>query len=123
MRLSILRGDAAPRRFAVRAQLTPEVLESRQLLSTIDPGGLVAAPSIDAISGPARRGSPPPSAPYGPLQIRNAYGINQIPAIQENGTTRSVDGSGQTIAIVDAYDDPNIAADLDTFDTKFSLPS
>ena len=32
------------------------------------------------------------------------------------------DGTGQTIAIVDAYDDPNIQADLNTFDTQFGLP-
>ncbi len=31
------------------------------------------------------------------------------------------DGSGQTIAIVDAYDDPDIASDLAAFDTKFGL--
>src|SRR6185437_3541067 len=30
-------------------------------------------------------------------------------------------GSGQTIAIVDAYDDPNIASDLTAFDQKFGL--
>ena len=32
-------------------------------------------------------------------------------------------GSGETIAIVDAYDDPNIQADLNTFDTQFGLPA
>src|SRR4051794_38932520 len=32
-------------------------------------------------------------------------------------------GSGQTIAIVDAYDHPNIASDLVAFDTKFGLPA
>ena len=32
------------------------------------------------------------------------------------------DGSGQTIAIVDAYDAPNIAADLHVFDQQFGLP-
>ena len=32
-------------------------------------------------------------------------------------------GKGETIAIVDAYDDPNIQADLNTFDTEFGLPA
>jgi hypothetical protein len=32
------------------------------------------------------------------------------------------DGSGTTIAIVDAYDDPNIANDLHQFDLRFGLP-
>jgi subtilase family serine protease len=32
------------------------------------------------------------------------------------------DGSAQTIAIVDAYDDPNIISDLNTFSSTFGLP-
>jgi uncharacterized delta-60 repeat protein len=44
-----------------------------------------------------------------PAQIRTAYGLNLVP----------LDGAGQTIAIVDAYDDPTIASDLDTFDRQF----
>ncbi len=48
---------------------------------------------------------------YTPAQIRSAYGINSA----------ALDGTGQTIAIVDAYDDPNIYQSLDTFDLQFSL--
>src|SRR5262249_51812117 len=33
------------------------------------------------------------------------------------------DGTGQTIAIVDAYADPNIATDLTNFDQQFNLPA
>jgi len=47
-----------------------------------------------------------------PAQVRNAYGFDQIAG----------DGTGQTIAIVDAYDDPNILADLQKFDATFGLP-
>jgi subtilase family serine protease len=52
------------------------------------------------------------SAPMGytPATIRSYLGLS--------GT-----GSGQTIAIVDAYDDPNIAADLAKFDSTFGLPA
>ena len=32
-----------------------------------------------------------------------------------------LDGTGQTIAIVDAYDDPNIFQSLDAFDSQFGL--
>src|SRR5262249_52962977 len=32
------------------------------------------------------------------------------------------DGTGQTIAIVDAYDNPDIATDLHVFDQQFGLP-
>jgi subtilase family serine protease len=45
-----------------------------------------------------------PNSPSGilPTQFREAYGFNRIPNL----------GQGQTIALVDAYDDPNIASDL-----------
>ncbi|MGA2255010.1 MAG: Ig-like domain repeat protein [Thermoguttaceae bacterium] len=50
---------------------------------------------------------------YTPAQIRTAYGINNL----------ALDGTGQTIAIVDAYDDPQIYQALDTFDSQFGLTS
>jgi hypothetical protein len=51
--------------------------------------------------------------PYSPPQISTAYGFNLI----------SNQGSGQTIYIVDAYNDPNIASDLKTFDSQWGLPN
>src|SRR5690349_10835127 len=48
---------------------------------------------------------------FTPTQIRQAYGINGL----------SGDGTGQTIAIVEAYHDPNLANDLNTFDQQFSI--
>lgn len=55
------------------------------------------------------------SAPRGlsPAQVRHAYGFDNIAA----------QGAGQTIAIVDAYDDPNIASDLNVFKRQFGLPA
>jgi subtilase family serine protease len=52
------------------------------------------------------------SAPqgYGPAQFRGAYGL---PATAS---------TAQTIAIVDAYDDPNIAGDLNAYSSQFGLP-
>ena len=38
-------------------------------------------------------------------------------------TALALDGTGQTIAIVDAYDDPSIYQALDAFDTQFGLTS
>ncbi len=46
---------------------------------------------------------------YAPAAIRTAYGINSL----------SYDGTGETIAIVDAYSDPNIGQSVDTFDRQF----
>jgi len=47
-----------------------------------------------------------------PAQARHAYGFDLVANL----------GAGQTIGIVDAYDDPNIESDLGVFDSKFSLP-
>jgi hypothetical protein len=59
------------------------------------------------------------AAPYGltPAQISHAYGIDAISLLGA-----PADGRGQTIAIVDPYDDPNIASDLHNFDAYFKLP-
>src|SRR5437879_1116432 len=48
-----------------------------------------------------------------PAQIRKTYQFNQVP----------YNGAGQTIAIIDAYNDPTIAADLAKFDSTFGLPA
>jgi subtilase family serine protease len=49
-------------------------------------------------------------AGFSPFQLRQAYNIN----------TSSATGAGQTIAIVDAFNDPKVFSDLDTFDQQFS---
>src|SRR4051795_8081600 len=58
------------------------------------------------------------TAGYTPEQIRNAYGFDEI---HFANNTVTGDGSGQTIAIVDAYHDPNIQSDLHTFSQNFNL--
>jgi subtilase family serine protease len=55
---------------------------------------------------------------FSPGQIRTAYGFDQITF--SNGTILG-DGSGQTIAIIDAYDQPNIASDLAAFDATYGI--
>ncbi len=77
-----------------------EMLEPRQLLSAVMHPNLTLVPA--ATTG---------FQGYTPSQIQQAYGFNQV----------SGNGAGQTIAIVDAYRDPNIAADLHVFDQKFGL--
>jgi subtilase family serine protease len=46
-----------------------------------------------------------------PAKVRHAYGFDRL----------SQNGSGQTIYIVDAYNDPNIASDLASFDSYYGL--
>src|SRR5262249_8311325 len=55
---------------------------------------------------------------FAPTQLVHAYGFDQISFA--SGTIPG-DGRGQTIAIVDAFDDPNIDADLQTFNTRYGL--
>jgi hypothetical protein len=91
-----------------------EWLERRELLSTAAPILLNQTPENAAPQ------SAPGSGGYTPSQISQAYGFNKISF--GNGTIKG-DGSGQTIAIVSAYDDPNIAHDLAAFDQQFQLPT
>lgn len=53
---------------------------------------------------------------FTPAQIQHAYGFDQL-------YSQGLNGSRQTIAIVDAYDDPSIGADLQHFDAQFNLPN
>jgi hypothetical protein len=49
---------------------------------------------------------------YGPSSLQSAYALPSASA-----------GSGQTVAIVDAYDDPNAESDLAAYRTQFGLPA
>jgi DNA-binding beta-propeller fold protein YncE len=60
-----------------------------------------------------------PAGGYTPADIWSAYGLGTKDAL----TAADGSGTGQTVAIVDAYDDPDIEADLGTFDTQYSLPA
>ena len=57
-------------------------------------------------------------AGFEPNQIRSAYGINFI-----RSALSKADGTGQTIAIVDAFNDPHILSDVNAFDQQFTLTS
>lgn len=51
---------------------------------------------------------------YGPSNLQSAYNLASAAASA---------GSGQRVYIVDAYDDPNAASDLNTYRTQYGLPS
>ncbi len=60
------------------------------------------------------RGNPHATASpsgYGPAQLKSAYGLPTSPT------------TAVTIAIVDAYDDPNIQSDLNVYSQQFGLPT
>jgi hypothetical protein len=54
----------------------------------------------------------PSGVGYGPADIQSAYGLPSSTA-----------GSGQTVAIVDAYNDPNAASDLAAYRSAAGLPA
>jgi subtilase family serine protease len=57
--------------------------------------------------------SGPPTSAFTPAQVRHAYGFDQV----------TNQGAGQTIGIVDAYDDANAESDLGVFSKQFGLPA
>ncbi len=91
-----------PARARTRSSPRCEYLEPRCLLSTAAPENLsniMATPS---------------AVLYAPGQIRTAYRVNSIPGQDQ--------GAGETIAIVDAYNDPKIVSDLATADALCQHP-
>lgn len=62
---------------------------------------------------------------YTPAQIRAAYGWPTLPTSLTSLTAAQAAqlGAGQTIYIVDAMNDPNVLAELNTFNQKFGLPA
>ena len=66
--------------------------------------GMVRPAAVEAVSAG-------PAGGYSPAQVAAAYGLNVAAA-----TT-------QTVAIVDAYDDPSVLADLNAFDAQYGLPA
>jgi subtilase family serine protease len=111
-----------------------EELECRNLLSAslptvVNPPVLADSPAIaSSIAGAVayqqvvvQPAFTPPSyarPPYTPAEVSAAYGFNvtKLP----NGQLAT--GAGQTIGIVDAYHDPNILSDVNTFSSQYGLP-
>ncbi len=63
------------------------------------------------INGMARANTP---SGYGPPDLQKAYNLT---------SESSGNGGGMTVAIVDAYDDPNAAADLSVYRAQYGLPA
>jgi PKD domain/PASTA domain len=121
-------GGALPA-FASTAPVTTTVQVPERLCAAALPGQM----SCDAIAlrtervsraeanklraaGIARPAAPSsvdagPAGGYSPGQLASAYGVNPATA-----TT-------QTVAIVDAFADPSVTADLDHFDANYGLPA
>ncbi|MBJ7312519.1 S53 family peptidase [Rugamonas sp. CCM 8940] len=129
-------ADAAPGD-AVHAQTMPAEfrrLSSRGLTVQALRGRHAEAmrnPLSEAVRGPVSEAAAAPMATssvvstYNPAQIRAAYGLPALPAVGSALTPAQAAqlGAGQTIYIVDAKHDPNVAAELAAFNQKFGLPT
>jgi Subtilase family len=106
------------RQFAARirqavCQVWIEPLEARVLLSASS-----SSPSLFEVAGPSVVSGTPQG--LSPAMIEQAYNLKDI-TFTSGGQTTSATGAGETIAIVDAFADPDIASDLRTFDANFGL--
>src|SRR5580658_6737428 len=100
-----------PRLFPDHPQI--EQLETRVLLSAASTVqlSLVTQPALDTSGSPGG---------LSPAMIEQAYDLNNL-VFTTGGKTISANGAGETIAIVDAFGDPDIASDLQTFDANFGI--
>jgi len=76
------------------------------------------ASSAAAVQPQARSGP----GGFWPIDMQTAYGINSISGLPTLAGGLTAGGAGITVAIVDAYDAPNVLADLNAFSTQFGLP-
>src|ERR1700722_6559426 len=87
--------------------------------------GLRIRPHLDQLDDRCLLSGYTPVSPTGftPAQLTSAYGLNAITFTSPSGATVTGDGTGETIALIEAYHDPNLASDLKTFDQAYNLPA
>ena len=120
----------------VRAHADLETFQHKMALESVGTGGRPAAQRVPSPAplAPASTAAPAKSAPA-VEPSRSGIARPQVKVLASSAaappydpaTMRSYlglhgDGTGQTIAIVDAYHDPNIVADAEHFSEQFGLP-
>ena len=110
-------------RTLLTAASSPEAttVSSFQILPPLqhtEPGVTLEEPILIAT---AVGSSTPIAGAVTPWQMRQAYGVDDI-SLANTSVANPADGSGQTIAIVDPYLQPNIISDLLAFDHGFTDP-
>jgi hypothetical protein len=58
-----------------------------------------------------------------PATLTHAYGLDAITFPSSSGATVRGNGSGETIALIEAYHDPTLLSDLAVFDQTYNLPA
>jgi subtilase family serine protease len=78
--------------------------------------GLRLRPLVDQLDGRCLLSS------LTPTLLTGAYGLTGLKFTTSTGAMVKGDGSGETIALIEAYHDPTLASDLKTFDQMYKLP-
>jgi subtilase family serine protease len=96
-------------------RMTVQALQARTRARALSTSGGSVAPAAATAT----------AVTYTPAQIRAAYALPALPAANLTPTALQAaqQGAGQTIYIVDAMHDPNVAAELAAFNSKFGLPA
>lgn len=100
-------------------RLTPSSLEEVQQRSA---NTSLAMPKAVAAAPLAGTGA---VTTYSVAQVRAAYGFGALPAVgaKPSGVQAAQLGAGQTVYVVGAKHNPNVAAELASFNQKFGLPT
>jgi subtilase family serine protease len=72
------------------------------------------APGSHAAGSSSSSSAPSSVSGYGPSDLQAAYNL---------ATAAADNGSGETVAVVDAYNDPDADSDLSTYRSEFGLPA
>jgi subtilase family serine protease len=89
----------------------------------------VAVPFVDVVGDSGSHGGSGSGSSSGscPTSLPSATGVSYTPSELQKAysysSSSSATGSGETIAIIDAYGSPTISSDLACFDKMFGLPS
>jgi hypothetical protein len=105
-----------------RPALLLEPLERRQVLSASSATTVITPNVVTADLGTSQSGGDVSASVSNPTPVFGALSPSQI-ATAYGIYLSSITGSGETIAIVDAYNDPNIRSDLAVFDSTYGLPA
>ncbi|GAA0343108.1 putative Ig domain-containing protein [Actinoallomurus spadix] len=112
--LAVLTAATAPANAAPAAPGPHHVSPVKRACAEPTRRGQMACLTLVRTDVTARQGIQPNLAPsgFGPSDLQSAYALPS-----------SSYGSGQTVAIIDAYDDPKAESDLATYRSQYGLPA
>jgi Ricin-type beta-trefoil lectin domain/IPT/TIG domain len=107
-------GSPAAMASAGTVKAAPSKPDYKAACTTHPAPGYAACLALIRTNVPSHKGVSPFVTPsgYGPAQLQAAYNLPSSTA-----------GSGATVALVDAYDDPNAEADLAVYRSQYGLPA